>query len=412
MPIMTRKLVLLALLSLALPGYGADSGAAGRFTVGKYLDLQTAGAPQISPDGSQIVYTRGSINKQEDKHQSAIWIVNSDGSHHRFLAKGSGAVWSRDGKSIAFLAEGEPKGMQIFVLDLGVPGPATQISSVSEPISDLHWSPDGKWLGFTMRVPATEKWSVDLPPAPEGAKWASTPLYTERFHTFRDGAGFTERGWRHLFLIARDGGAPRDVTTGEWSVGAASFEIGINAVWEFTPDGRSAIIEGFKEGDSDLNDRGSYIYSVDLNTGATNRLTTTPGTWIRPALSPDGKTIAYTGYTKTDSQRIADLWTMSIDGSNAAIQSQGFDREPQNLEWAQDGSALYFTAEDKGSVHLYSWSKAKGIHQLTNGAEVVSNPTVSKGEIAATRSSFRSPNDVVLINPRRPEGVQATNPSQ
>jgi dipeptidyl aminopeptidase/acylaminoacyl peptidase len=405
MPILTRKLVLLGLLSLALPGYGAEPASAGRFTVGKYLDLQTASAPQISPDGSQIVYTRGSINKQEDKHQAAIWILNSDGSHHRFLAKGNGAVWSRDGKSIAFLAEGEPKGMQIFVLDLGVPGPATQITSVSEPISDLHWSPDGKSVGFTMRVAATEKFSINLPPAPEGAKWASAPLYTERFHTFRDGAGFTEGGWRHLFLIARDGGTPREVTKGEWSVGGASFEIGTNAVWEFTPDGRSAIIEGYKEGDADHNDRGSYIYSVDLETGAATRLTMTPGTWIHPALSPDGKTIAYTGYTKTDQQRVADLWTMSVDGSHAAIQSQAFDREPQALQWAQDGSALYFTADDKGSVHLYSWSKGAGIHQLTNGAEVVSNPTVSKGEIAATRSSFLAPNDVVVINPRRPEAV-------
>src|ERR1700689_780337 len=128
MHIMSRNLVLLGLLSLALRGYAADSTVPGRFTVGRYLDLQSASAPQISPDGSQILYTRTLIDKQADKYQSAIWIVNADGSHHRFLAKGSGAIWSADGNSIAFLAPGKPKGAQIFALQLGVQGPPTQLT--------------------------------------------------------------------------------------------------------------------------------------------------------------------------------------------------------------------------------------------------------------------------------------------
>ena len=406
MHIMSRKIVLLGLLGLALRVDGADSGTPGRFTVGQYLDLQSASAPQISPDGSQILYTRTIVNKLEDKFQGAIWIVNADGSHHRFFAKGSGAAWSPDGKSIAFLAEGEPKGMQIFSMELGVVGPSTQLTRLTEEPANLRWSPDGKAIGFTMRVPAPEKWSVDLPAAPEGAKWANTPRYTERFHTFRDGAGFAERGWRHLFLIARDGGAPREVTSGDWSVGDNSFEIATSVLWDFTPDGRSAIVEGYKEGDLDHNDRESHIYSVDLGTGATTRLTKTAGSWVRPAVAPDGKTIAYAGFAKTDSNRVMDLWTMSADGSGASLQSAGFDREPQSLKWAADGSALYFTAEDRGSVHLYQWSKGKGIRQLTNGPEVLTNPTIGKGAIAAIRSSFRSPSDVVLIDPRRPQTAQ------
>ena len=123
---MSRILVLIAFLAVLPQVNAADSSATGRFTVGRYLDLQSASAPEISPDGSQIVYTRRMIDKQADKYQSALWIVNADGSHHRFLAKGSGAIWSADGKSIAFLAPGEPKGAQIFALQLGVQGPPTQ----------------------------------------------------------------------------------------------------------------------------------------------------------------------------------------------------------------------------------------------------------------------------------------------
>src|SRR6204780_5722740 len=125
---MNRIIVLIVLLGVALRVGAADSGATGRFTVGRYLDLQSGSAPKISPDGSQILYTRTMIDKQSDKYQSAIWIVNADGSHHRFLAKGSGAIWSADGNSIAFLAPGKPKGAQIFALQLGVQGPPTQLT--------------------------------------------------------------------------------------------------------------------------------------------------------------------------------------------------------------------------------------------------------------------------------------------
>src|SRR5712691_8356962 len=75
-------------------------------TVEHYLDWEQASDPQISPDGAQIVYTRRWVNKIEDKWESALWIMNADGSHHRFLVKGSDANWSPDGTRIAYVAEG------------------------------------------------------------------------------------------------------------------------------------------------------------------------------------------------------------------------------------------------------------------------------------------------------------------
>jgi dipeptidyl aminopeptidase/acylaminoacyl peptidase len=399
-----NALTVLLFASFSLTGQAADSIAPGRFTVARYLDLESAESPRISPDGTQVVYTRTAVNTQNDEEEPSVWIVGADGQHHRFLAKGSGAVWAPDGKSIAYLAEGRPKGRQIFVLHLSVPGPATQLTTLEQAPSDLHWSPDGRLIGFTTVVPNLENWPVDLPKTPEGAKWAATPRYTERLHFRRDGVGLTDRGFRHLFVVAADGGAPRQVTTGDWNIGESVYEYVSAADWNFTPDGRSAIVEGYKEGDPDRNDQGCYIYSVDLATGATQRLTRTTGGWRRPAVSPDGKTIAYVGFTKNSaSYRVADLWTMSADGSHATLRSQGFDREPQSLEWAADGSALYFTAEDHGSVRLYSWSAHGGIHALTAGGQVVLSPSAARDAVVVVHSDFRSPPDIELMNPRRPE---------
>jgi dipeptidyl aminopeptidase/acylaminoacyl peptidase len=76
------------------------------------------------------------------------------------------------------------------------------------------------------------------------------------------------------------------------------------------------------------------------------------------------------------------------------------------LVWAPDSSAVYFTAEDRGSIHLYSWSAHAGIRQLTSGAEVVMEPSASRGGIVVFRSGPQTPGDLELINPRSPTAAQ------
>src|ERR1700733_3432081 len=189
-PITGAALALLMLFCAAPRVHAADSDKS-RLTVGRYLYLQSARAPQVSPDGTQIVYTRLMVDKQADNFQSAVWIMGADGQHHRFLAKGSDPVWSPDSKSIAYLAEGQPKGTQVFVLHLAVPGPASQLTWGAEAPSNLRWSPDGRQIGFTMEVPSPEKWAVDLPAAPAGAKGGSGRVFTERLTYRRDTFGYT-----------------------------------------------------------------------------------------------------------------------------------------------------------------------------------------------------------------------------
>lgn len=65
-----------------------------RLTLETFLEMETVTDPQISPDGTQILYTRGWIDKMNDRRESALWIMNADGSRNRFLVKGSNARWS------------------------------------------------------------------------------------------------------------------------------------------------------------------------------------------------------------------------------------------------------------------------------------------------------------------------------
>ncbi|MGH7672374.1 MAG: hypothetical protein ACREMC_05705 [Gemmatimonadales bacterium] len=49
-------------------------------TVNHYLDWEQVSDPRISPDGRQIVYTRRWVNQPEDRWESALWIMNADGT--------------------------------------------------------------------------------------------------------------------------------------------------------------------------------------------------------------------------------------------------------------------------------------------------------------------------------------------
>ena len=78
------------------PGFRDDDRI--RFTAEDVFQLERAADPQISPDGSRIVYSRTSFDIMTDRSRSALWIVNSDGSDHRPLITGpnnfSSARWS------------------------------------------------------------------------------------------------------------------------------------------------------------------------------------------------------------------------------------------------------------------------------------------------------------------------------
>jgi dipeptidyl aminopeptidase/acylaminoacyl peptidase len=375
----------------------------GRFTVNQYLELQSASDPQLSPDGTHVVYTRTMMDMHEDKPQTAVWVIATDGSDQRFVANGSGAVWSPDGTSIAYVGKGQAKGEQIFVWKLSDSGPGRQITRVSQTPANLHWSPDGRRIGFTMIVPDPETWSINLPAVPAGAKWAAPPFYTQRLHYQYDRQGFITRGYRHLFLVPADGGALRQITHGHWNVKESVVEFIPKTDWGFTTDGKFAIVEGFKEGDPDRNIRDCNIYKVNLDTSVTTRLTTNIGSWHEPAVSPDGRTIAFAGFPRSgEGYPLSELYTMSVDGSNVELRSAGFDREPKNLSWAPDGRTLYFTAESHGSVHIYSWSTRQGIRQLTGGEEVVTDISAGRAGIVAVRSAPQLPSDVELVDPRAP----------
>lgn len=209
---MNRKAFACVLLVFvfALVAAGAQAQSK-KLSLDMYLDWETVEDPRISPDGAQIIFTRRWVDKMNDRFESALWIMNADGTKQRLLTKGSTARWSPDGTRIAYLAEGEPKGSQIYMRYMDAEGATTQVTRVEKTPGALSWSPDGQTIGFSMLVPQKETWNIHLPARPDGARWTRDPRIVEHFVFRLDQQGFLEEGFRHIFVVPATGGTPRQL---------------------------------------------------------------------------------------------------------------------------------------------------------------------------------------------------------
>ena len=377
-------------------------------TVDHYLDFETVGNPQISPDGSQVVYTRRWVNKMEDSFESAIWIMNIDGSRNRFLIEGSNPTWAPDGTRIAYLAEGEPDGSQIFVRWMDAEGAVSQITHEMETLSNIQWSPDGHHIYFQQLVPEKESWPVDLPARPEGATWTEAPRIVDRIHFRMDRIGFLPEGNTHLFRVPADGGTARRLTKGDGMVLARSWLGAGDVGYSLTPDGETLILDGLMTEDPDAHYRESHIFSLDLASGDVTQLTQRKGPWAWPAVSPDGRQIAFTGFDWTaQSYKSTELYVMALDGSGIRQISGDLDRDVGSLEWSEDSRGVYFTGGDRGTQNVHYASVDGDARQVTQGTHMLTLSSVAEGGRAVgVQTSPQAPGDVVTYDLRRPDDIR------
>ncbi|MCA1651558.1 MAG: hypothetical protein LC753_15215, partial [Acidobacteria bacterium] len=261
--------VIVGCLSVGLPAGTLERGQPSqerprtdRLSLEAFMDMESVSEPQLSPDGTQIVYTRGWVDKMNDKRESALWIMHTDGSRNRYLVKGSGARWSPSGDRLAYIATGEPKGSQVFVRWMDAEGAASQVTRIEQSPSSVAWSPDGTQLSFTALVEDRNNWPIKMPKTPSGAKWTEAPRIVERLNYRSDRTGFIDNGYRHIFIVPAIGGTPRQLTTGNHN----------HTGTEWTPDGRSILFSGLR---SDAYQwRESEIYAVGVKDGDCSILVT------------------------------------------------------------------------------------------------------------------------------------------
>jgi dipeptidyl aminopeptidase/acylaminoacyl peptidase len=399
-----RRLAPLVLSAfLATPPLHAQQRPANRVSLEAYLDWEDVSAPQLSPDGQQVLFSRRWVDKMNDKWESSVWIMNADGSRSRSLMSGSDAQWSPDGKRIAYIAKGEPGGSQIFVKWMDGETAPTQISRLTEAPSALQWSPDGKSIAFNMSVPVRDNWRISMPQPPKGAKWTEAPKVVTKLNYRSDRIGFTDEGIRHIFLIPSDGGTARQITTGDFGASAPAF----------SPDGKWIAFSGLREANAENMFRKAHIYAANIETAEIKQVTHRWGTSGNPTFSPDGKMIAFMAADSVNHSAWAEskLWVMNADGSNAHLITGTLDRPISGVTWATDGSGVYFNVESEGSKNLYFATTAGQYRAVTTGKHVltVGGAPAKSGLAVGILTTPTKPNDIVTFTVSKTGAASAFN---
>jgi serine/threonine protein kinase/Tol biopolymer transport system component len=287
-----------------------------------------------SPDGNYYVF-------QSDRLPSAttLWAIREkSGFLHRrnpeptqLTTGGSnmaGPVFSRDGKKLFAIQKGpqgelvrrDPKSQQYL----------PYLSGISA--NHLAFSKDGQWVAYRS--------------VPDGALWRSRVDGTERLKLtprLMDalGAGWSPDGKQiafsstmpgkpqHLYVVAADGGAPKQVTNGELEE------------WpNWSRDGNSLF---FGNQRSDMADgSANTICRLDLKTNQLTTLTGSEGKWF-PRLSPDDSFIA--ALSNANHLMLFDLKTQNW--------TELTQNPVEHPAWSHDGKYVYFNSTAEGEPAFY-----------------------------------------------------------
>ncbi|MEM7788459.1 MAG: hypothetical protein AAF594_12100 [Bacteroidota bacterium] len=269
-------------------------------------------APQWSPDGQRIAFTRA--------RNAGIWLVEADGSGLRLLtdAEGSGFgfAWSPDGTAIAARTarvDGLRRSHTVTVFDVA--------TGAAEAVSDERPSMPGlpRWAGRA-HVALYAEGALDVwPVGPEAARTAPPEA-------------LALAGDAGLALAEPASGTARRIDP----LGGTRL---LNVMP--SPDGRRVAFEAL----------GGNLYVVDADGGGLVDL----GPGHRPTWSPDGRWVAFMA-TEDDGHHVtsADLVAVRADGSGRVALTRTPDRLEMNPSWSPDGTRLAFDDAVDGALYVLS----------------------------------------------------------
>ncbi|MBT8186103.1 MAG: S9 family peptidase [Croceitalea sp.] len=376
------------------------------------FDLQYVSDPQIAPNGDWVVYRRMGFDVMKDRSAGNLWMIKTDGSQHqkltsREVSEGS-ARWSPSGDRIAFTSSTD-EGSEIYVYWVGT-GKFAKLTQLPFGPSSLTWSPDGTQLAFSMFVPQSPPVIAKMPKKPKGAQWADSPRITDRVYHEADGRGYIDPGFNHIFTIPANGGAPRQLTSGNWQH---------RGTLSWANNGAKIYFSANRSDDWEYDFRNSEIYAVAVQSGEIVALTDRQGPDSNPQVSPDGQYIAYVGYEdKVQAYQVRSLQLMNIDGSNKRTISNDLDRSVSGITWDAKSQGLYFNYDDKGNGKIGHITLKGKVTKLADnrGGTTLGRPygsgsmSISKnGTIAYTHSRPEHPADLAIIQSKAKTPKRITN---
>jgi dipeptidyl aminopeptidase/acylaminoacyl peptidase len=371
------KIVFLFAAVLAAVGYFAQASAAADkrpMQVDDLFKFKRVADPQISPDGTRVVYQVTSVDLDANKSSTALWVAAVDRkTPPKPLTSPAGKSdkhprWSPDGKRILF--ESNRSGSsQLWVIDLDG-GEARQLTEISTGANNAVWSPDGKRVAF---VSAVYPEFSELPFAESDKKnkekdeaIEKSPVKAKTFTKlfFRHWDEYVGDKRQHLFVCDFNepfglavAGGPHDATPGDRDAYPTSTTFSSGEDFTFSPDSKFLVFTAVPEKDEAWSTNYD-ICRVAVDNKSPNWECLTKDNLAAdsgPRFSPDGKKLAWRSQKKEKYE--ADRWNLLVadvkpDGTLAGkpanvTEKDGVDLSAGEFCWFGN-DVLVFAADFQG----------------------------------------------------------------
>ncbi len=318
--------------------------------------------PQVSPDGTKILYGVSYTSTSENRSVRNIFICNLDGTDNQQLTRSGKSInnarWTPDGKNIIFLMGG-----QIWAADYrnGSLTNFRQISEIENGVGEFKLSPDGSKVMYISYVKSHVKSPKDCYGDLDKATAYEVDdlMYRHWDHTVME--------IPHTFVADFDIngiGAGTDILANETGLYELPTEpFGGLEQLSWSPDSKFIAYSCRKlVGKKYAFSTDTEIYLYNIETAQCEVIDMKGGYDTEPAWSPDGSKLAWIsmerdGY-EADKQRlmIADVvWTdadMPII-SNIRDITADFKYNAAGLSWSDDSRTIYFNSLTEGLQAIY-----------------------------------------------------------
>ena len=407
---MKHFFILLFIISFKFSSFSQNTKAV--FTDLDVFDLQYVKNPQISPDGSQIVYRRMTFDILKDRAVGNLWMINSSGINNQKLTSREsseyGAIWSPNGDRLAFISSTD-EGSEIYIYWKNT-SKFAKISQLEGSPSNLVWSSNGKDLAFTMKVKTAPPVLVKMPKKPKGAKWAKTARITDRLYHESDGQGYIDTGFTHVFLISSEGSGIAQLTSGEFNHRGPLSWSNDNSKVYFTSNRSDSWEYDF---------RNSELYSVNVENYRIMALTDRKGPDFNPKESPNGKYVAYLGYNdKIQAYQNTQLSIMDADGKNKRVLSLNVNSSINSYQWDSNNKGIYYSYDKFGDTKIAYLNLDGSSRDLAEnlGGNSIGRPygggsfsVSNNGVIAYTNTSYKHPSELTIVKDNKSKQITNLN---
>ncbi len=346
----------------------------GQMTPEALLAFGRLADPQVSPDGTKILYGVSYTSVEDNRSVRNLFICNLDGSDNQQLTKSGKSInnarWLADGKHVAFLMGG-----QIWTAEVkdGALTGEKQISNVEKGVGEFKLSPDGRKVMYISYVKSHVKEPADCYSELDKATAYETDdlMYRHWDHTV------IEIPHTYVADFSLDGiGTGKDLLPAEEALYELPTEpwSGLEQL-SWSPDSRFIAYSCRKlVGKKYAFSTNTEIYIYNVETAETSVIDMKGGYDTDPVWSPDGSRIAWVsmerdGY-EADKQRlmVADVaWNEGAMPvvSNIRDITADFKYNVSGPSWSDDSKSIYFASLTEGLQAMYEASFGEGAWKIS-----------------------------------------------